>query len=184
MEEEGRSKAYKFKKFLDKDSTLNVTEMLKLKKKIWPKKASALPVAKRDHKGKLISAPADLQTLLQKEYKERLQPRPHHPSIKIAKILRKRLIKMKMNIAKKTVSKQFSMDDLGKVLTNLKSGKSRDPIGISREIFSLSNIGNNLKESLLTLCNKIKEQGVIPEFMRETTITTIPKKGPRTELKK
>ena len=81
LEEEGRSKAYKFKKFCDKDSTLNVTEMWKLKKKIWPKKASALPVAKRDHKGKLISAPADLQTLLQKEYKERLRPRPHHPSI-------------------------------------------------------------------------------------------------------
>ena len=88
-----------------------------------------------------------------------------------------------MNIAKNTVSKPFSMEDLEKVLKNLKSGKSRDPTGISREIFSLSNIGNNLKESLLTLCNKIKEQGVIPEFMRETTITTIPKKGPRTELK-
>ena len=75
------------------------------------------------------------------------------------------------------------MQDLEKILKTIKTGKSRDPTGISREIFLFSKIGSNLKESLLTLCNMIKEQGVVPEFMKQTTITTIPKKGPRTELK-
>ena len=183
LEEEGRSKAYRFRKYCDKGNTLNVTEMWKLKKKIWPKKASALPVAKRDHGGKLVSAPEDLKRLLQKEYKERLRPRPYQPDMKIAKKLRKRLIQIKMKISKKTKSRPFTMEDLEKVLKNTKTGKSRDPTGISREIFSLPTIGSNLKESLLTMCNSIKEQGVIPKFMQQTTITTIPKKGPRTKLK-
>ena len=183
MAEEGRSKAHEFRKFCDKGSTLNVTEMWKLKKRMWPKKTNALPVAKRDHRGKLISSPADLKRLLLKEYTERLRPRPNHPNIKMSKILRKRLIKTKMNLSKRIKSKPFSMEDLEKVLKNLKSGKSRDPTGISREIFCSSNIVSNLRDSLLTLCNKIKEQGIIPEFMKKTTITTIPKKGPKTELK-
>ena len=33
LEEEGRSKAYRFRKYCDKGNTLNVTEMWKLKKK-------------------------------------------------------------------------------------------------------------------------------------------------------
>ena len=103
--------------------------------------------------------------------------------MQIAKKLRNQLIKMKIKLAKRTKSEPFLMKDLEKVLKTIKTGKSRDPIGISKEIFSWSNIGSNLKESLLTLCNRIKKQGVIPEFMQQTTITTIPKKGARTELK-
>ena len=99
--EEGRSKAYHFKKYCDKGSTLNVTEMWKLKKKMWPKKASPLPVAKRDPKGKLVSAPTDLRRLLQKEYQERLRQRQHHPSLKTSKKLRKRLINLKRALSKK-----------------------------------------------------------------------------------
>ena len=75
------------------------------------------------------------------------------------------------------------MSQLESVLNTLKSGKARDPNGISREIFRGVNIGTNLKESILTLCNKIKKEGKIPKFMLEAQITTIPKKGPRSELR-
>ena len=94
-----------------------------------------------------------------------------------------KLIQMKLKLSEQTKSIPFQMSDLDQVLNNLKSGKSRDPLGISRDVFKPSNIGTDLKESLLQLCNKIKEEGVIPDFMCRATITTIPKKGPRTELK-
>ena len=37
---------------------------------------------------------------------------------------------------------------------------------------------------MLLLFNKIKQEGKIPKFILKTTITTIPKKGTQTELKK
>ena len=183
LEEEGKSKAYKFQKFCDKGNTLNVTEMWKLKKQIWPKKKSALPVAKRNYKGRLLSAPSDIRHLLLTEYKERLRERPCLPGLQKSRTLRQKLLKTKLDLSKKNKSEPFNMEDLDKVLTNIKSGKSRDPMGISREIFKPSIIGQDLKESLLKLCNSIKEEGQVPEFMCKTTISTIPKKGPRTELK-
>ena len=73
------------------------------------------------------------------------------------------------------------MQDLEKVLQVLSSGKARDSSGISREIFHTSNIGSDLKQSLLHLCNDIKNKEEVPEFMLKTTILTIPiKKENRT----
>ena len=40
-------------------------------------------------------------------------------------------------------------------------------------------IGSDLKKSLLIMFNKIKEQQIIPFFMNNATITTVPKKGSR-----
>ena len=94
--DEGRSKAYQFRKYCDQGNTLNITEMWSMKKRMGPKKKSALPVAKKYHKGKFVSAPAGLRKLLQKEYKERLCPRPLHPKLVRAKRLRKKVIKMKL----------------------------------------------------------------------------------------
>ena len=183
LEEEGKSKAYKFRKFCDKGNTLNVTEMWKLKKKIWPKKKSALPVAKQNYKGRLLSAPSDIRHLLLMGYKDRLRGRPCLPRLQKSRTLRQKLIKMKLSLSKKVKSEPFKMEDLDKVLNDIKSGKSREPKGISQEIFRPSNIGQDLKDSLLKLCNSIKKDGQVPEFMCEATISTIPKKGPRTELK-
>ena len=181
LEEEGRSKAYRFKQYCDKDRTLNLTEMWKLKKKLWSKKKSALPVAKRNFQGKHVTAPADLRKLLLKEYQERLRKRPNRNIFQKSKRIRRKLIQMKLKLSEQTKSDPFQMSDLDQVLNNLKSGKSRDPLGILREVFKPSNIGTDLKESLLQMYNKIKEEGVVPDFMCRATKTTIPKKGPRTE---
>ena len=183
LAEEGRSKAYMFKKFCDKENTVKVGEMWKLKKKLWPKKKCALPVAKKNYLGKIVSAPSDLRKLLQKEYKNRLRSRPSHPDMKSHRRLRHQVIQMKLKLASQTQTKPFDMTDLEKVLHDLKLGKSRDPDGLARDIFKEQIIGYDLKYSLLTLCNNIKQQGIIPKFMLKTTISTIPKKGPRIELK-
>ena len=69
------------------------------------------------------------------------------------------------------------MDELEKLLNKIKSGKARDPEGLAREIFKPTAIGDDLKKSLLTLFNLIKEEGKIPIFMSKATISTIPKKN-------
>ena len=47
------------------------------------------------------------------------------------------------------------MDELNVVLRDLKTKKARDHEGISSIIFKLCNIGDDLKNSLLILVNKI-----------------------------
>ena len=106
-----------------------------------------------------------------------------HPKMKVAKNMREKVIKLKLKMAKKTLSKPFEMEELEKIFKTQKSGKARDPSGIYRDIFKPSIIGYNLKLSLLVLCNDIKKQGKVPNFMLQTTISTIPKKGSQTELK-
>ena len=82
-----------------------------------------------------------------------------------------------MKLAAQKVTAPFKMTELEEVLKSLKTNKSRDPEGIERSIFRSSNIGSNLKTSLLKLFNNIKEAQTVPKFMRKAIITTIPKKG-------
>ena len=72
---EGVEKAHKFRKFCSTSSTFPVQDMWKYKNKVWPKKTSALPVAKRNRKGRLVSTPKELMKTLLLEYKDRLRPR-------------------------------------------------------------------------------------------------------------
>ena len=75
------------------------------------------------------------------------------------------------------------MDQLEAVLSNLKNGKATDPIGLVNELFMLKNIGTDLKESLLMLLNKIKDQFKEPEFMQLANITSLWKrKGPKSDI--
>ena len=67
---------------------------------------------------------------------------------------------------------------LEKVLKEIKKDKSRDPEGISREIFHPSIIGENLKLSLLIMFNKLKQEGIIPTFMKNVLFRQFLKKVP------
>ena len=49
-------------------------------------------------------------------------------------------------------------------------------MNIVNELFMLKNIGQNLKMSLLSLFNMIKNNQYNPEFFKEVYITSIPKK--------
>ena len=91
--------------------------------------------------------------------------------------------KLKLSKAWKNKSPDFTMEELEKSISALNKGKARDPHGLCAEIFQIKVLGANLKESLLVLLNKIKEEGVIPSFMRESMVTTIPKSGSKFELK-
>ena len=90
---------------------------------------------------------------------------------------------MKLEQAKHNETKDWTMGELDQVLKNISKSKSNDPDGLNRSIFHLNCIGTNLKRSLLTMFNRLKTEGLIPEFMKKATITTIPKKGSKLLLK-
>ena len=76
------------------------------------------------------------------------------------------------------------MAEMEKVLKNLKTNKTRDPLGLINEIFKPGCIGEGLKQSVLSLLNKSKSCFDLPEIMKMANITSLwKKKGSRSDLK-
>ena len=119
-----------FKSFSDDPFNVNILQVWKTMDRLWPKVGATKPAAKKNHKGRIVSAPTELKKLLSKEYKERLRTRPVRPDLEHLKIRRKRIFNMKLKLAKANHSSFWKMLDL-----DLKKNKCRDHEGLINEIF-------------------------------------------------
>ena len=158
---------------------INLQQVWKSMKKIWPKIEPKLPVGKKNHRGVLVTDSHQLKQLFSREYRERLRERPLRPDFKKMGDRKKKIFQGKLKIASCNKSELWNMGDLEKALKALKNNRSRDPDGLINEIFKKNVIGDDLKESLLIMFNKMKQQQIIPDFMKIANITTVPKKGSR-----
>ena len=138
---EGRKKAYQFKKHCAQNGSVSVGDMWGLKKRLWPKNKETIPTGKLNHKGKLVTSPEDIKSLLHKEYNERLRARPEHPNMKSVFEAKKNSFKAKITKAKFTISTDWNMSQLEAVLLKIGYNKSRDPEGLNRSIFNTNCIG-------------------------------------------
>ena len=124
---EKRNKILKNFQTLSKNpENVSLPNVWKLLKKISPKSSPTLPTAKRNHKGKIISGPKEIKTLLANEYKNRLRSRPVRPDLKKMKSRKQKIFNLKMKIAGINTSKDWTMENLEKALADLKNDKSRD----------------------------------------------------------
>ena len=171
-----------FGKYKRDPEKINPKEVWKAVEKLWPKCGALLPTAKINHFGKIVSEPKELKDLLAKEYQERLRTRPIRPDLKSFENRKIEIFDLKLRLAELKSSKIWSMANLNTALKDLKNNKTRDNDGLINEIFKNGAIGTNLKESLLKMFNKIKEEKTIPSFMNTANITTIPKKGSKLKL--
>ena len=64
-----------------------------------------------------------------------------------------------------------------RVLKLLKRRKCRDPQGYVNELFNYEAAGSDLKESLLHIMNKTKENFEIPDIMKDVNVVLIPKQN-------
>ena len=110
------SKAQEFRKFCNLTGTISLQQMWKLKKELWPKKKASLPVAKKNNKGRLITSPKELMITLQKEYRDRLRPRPTKSDLKEHMKLVHDVTKLKLSAAWANKSPNFSMMELEKAI--------------------------------------------------------------------
>ena len=170
---ENVSKAQKFQKFCDKNSSLPMQQVWKLKRIVWPKKKPTLPMAKRNHKGRLMSAPNDIKRALAKEFSNRWRRRPSRPGFEKINAMKNKVFNLKLETAAKTKSEPFSNAELDIAIKGMNRGRARDPEGLISEIFPT--MGSDLKISLLQMFNELKHCGNIPAFMRKANITPIPK---------
>ena len=172
-----------FKQLSENPENINLQNMWKKIKKLWPKEGVSVPTAKRNHRGKVVTGPREIKNVLSKEYKDRLRSRPIRPDLKNMNERKKEIFEMKLKIAEDNPSNDWNMGDLEKALADLKNNKSRDFEGLLNEIFKENVIGTDLKHSLLIMFNRLKAEKMIPEFMNNANVTTVPKKGSRIEPK-
>ena len=166
-----------FGNFCQDPENVNIQEVWKKINKLWPTFAPTLPVAKKDHAGKVVSDPKELKIILAKEYRERLRTRPARADLKDLEQRKSDIFQLKMKLAESKRTKKWTMMDLEGALSDLKNNKSRDDEGLINEIFKIGVIGEDLKKSLLLMFNRLKEEQLIPIFMNYANITTVPKKG-------
>ena len=103
--EEKRNKLIEhFNHFNDNPENINVANMWKTLKKLWPKFGNAVPTGKKNHQGKLISGEKELKILMLKEYTQRLRNRPVRPDLKNMSIRKNQIFQLKMKMASKKQS--------------------------------------------------------------------------------
>ena len=121
--------------------------------------------------------------LYETTYKKQLEHHTMKPELSRMYELKMNLFSLRFEVCKNIKSDDWSRDNLTNVLKSLKKNKSADSHGLIYELFRPEIIGSDLFTSLLMLCNQVKGQLIIPEFLMFTDITSIYKlKGPKCEL--
>ena len=105
----------------------------------------------------MITNPEGIKKLCVDEITERLRHRPIHPNLIELQLLKEKLSKKRIEIAKHIKTKPWSLKDLDRVLQKLKNGKCRDPQGFINKLFKRDVAGKDFKDSLLCILNKTKE---------------------------
>ena len=113
-----------FQSFSENPENVSLGQVWKTMNKLWPKCGESLPAAKKDHKGKIVSAPKALKKLLAKEYKERLRTRKIRPDLKHLEEKKKRIFLMKLKLAESNRSALWTLSELDIALKDLKTNRS------------------------------------------------------------
>ena len=154
-----------------------------LKKKVFPKVQKAVPAAKRDITGRVITDPNGLKKLYQETFTHRLRFRPPKQSVADLYELQENLVMKRLAVTSTVKSPGWTRCDVINVMKGLKKNKSRDPLGLVNEIFLFENAGEDLIQSLTMMMNRVKRTQTIPALFRLRDVTPIFKnKGSRLEL--
>ena len=108
--------------------------------------------------GNLLTSQKSIEKASIEVYKDRLRNRQIKPNLQHIKNDKEILSQKILNIASKNLTPDWTMENLEKVLKNLKKDKSRDPNGLINELFMNEVAGDDLKKAILCLMNRIKRE--------------------------
>ena len=167
----------------DSSGNMSRIKMWKIKQKVCPKTVNSVPVAKKDGFGNLVTNREKLKELYVIVYKDRLRHRNMRPEYSQMKEQKEYLFQLRLKVAKNLKSYDWKKEDVVKVMKRLKTNKAADPVGLIHELFKPGVAGSDLVNSLVTLCNMIKNECKVPKFVEITNITSIFKnKGSKQDL--
>ena len=156
-------------------------KLWELKKKMCPRSRDP-PTAMKDKDGIIVTNVEKIKEMAVNAYEERLKNRPIKEGLEEMKELKEKLAEKVMKVAKTNKTPKWTMKEIEIVLKGLKKNKSRDPNGLANELFKEEAAGRDLKEAILLLMNRIKEEQIYPKCLELCNISSIWKmKGPRNE---
>ena len=162
---------------------LNQNGMWKAVRNLKPKVKKTLPSGLKNLKGQIITNPEEQKSLMLEHFvKNRLRHTPPALEAEVLYATNVELFEKRRELASHMKLEPWTMTQLNKILKSLKKGKSRDPQGQINELYSLKNIGCDLKLSLLLMFNEIRNEIKFPEVMLTANITTIFKGGRKSRL--
>ena len=163
------------------DEPHNQVKTWSLKKRLVPKNSPEPPSAKIDGQGNLVTEKSELEKLYLQTYIERLKPNPIPEELKNISDLKSFLFDLRLEMCSENVSKEWTMDDLEKVLKKLKNNKARDAHGHIYELFKFG--GRDLKLSMLKMFNLTKGLNICPSIFQPSNISSVYKnKGRKDDL--
>mgnify|MGYP001267247118 CR=1 FL=1 len=152
-----------------------------IKAKVFPKSKASIPAAKNDPNNRLVTDPDGLKKLYLETFTQRLRTRPPKESVKETFELQQTLLEKRLAITADRKSPAWTENEVKAVIKSLKTGKSRDPLGLTNEIFREG--GDDLNKFLTIILNKIKDECIVPEIFIKKNISAIYKgKGSKLEL--
>ena len=80
---------------------------------------------------------------------------------------------MRLKMASKKKTPDWTMEQLETVLNYLKKNKSRDPFGYANDLFQVEVAGDDLKNAVLMLLNRSKKEQIYPEVLEDCDISSI-----------
>ena len=135
-----------------------------IKKKEFPKANNSAPAAKKDVSGRLVTDPEGLKKVYKDTFINRLRVRPARESVRETLEIQEKLLEKRLIITSEEETEPWTENDVKTVLKSLKTGKSRDPLGLTNEVFK--NEGNDLVRSLTIITNKVRDTCIIPEIFK------------------
>ena len=160
---------------------MNAGKLWKIKKKLSPRQIDT-PTAMLDRAGNLVTSVEGVKNIASEHYTKVLENRPINDKLKHIQTDKEDLFRLRLDLAKANKSKPWEMQDLEAVLKYLKNNKSRDPLGNANELFKINVSGKDLKLAILMIMNKIKEDQEFPDTFRMCNISSIFKKGKRSDF--
>ena len=123
----------------------------------------------------MITNQSELKELYLDHFSHRLRQRPIVSELKQYENEIEEEFESLLEETKKVKTDDWSLEDLNKVLKSLKRKQSHDSNGLANELFRPENRGDDLKISLVKMCNEITRELVIPSTIRDAYISAIPK---------
>ena len=154
----------------------------KVKNKYFPKKTPAHPSAKLNLEGQIVSNHLELKHVYLEHFHHRMRSRPILKELAQHKVNIENKAEEMLKETKNDIPKDWTVVDIDVVLKSIKLNQSLDANGLSNNILTHDNIGDDLKRSIIILVNKIKNSMEVPQIIRNTHITAIPKKKNKSSM--
>ena len=158
------------------DSAINYGKLWNLKKDLFPNSRDPPTAMVDPTTGNLLTSEDKIKDAAVDVYSKRLETKPIRDDLKHIQDAKELLCTKLLEVAKSNKTAPWKMNQLEKVLKKLKRGKSRDPYGYCNELFMPEAAGDDLKNAILKMMNKIKEEQVFTESLELCNISSIWKK--------